>query len=485
MELSTLKSLLSDPGKLIGRVQSLRPVDQEEFEDIQPENHGVMKPSVRKKREVKYDTEEKDPITDQPIMKTVYEEVTRIPSPIEKNIVNWSVQMCAGIPIDPQAKPVGVDEEVIFEMVKHELTANKTDFKDKEILRLMGTYKRVAEVWYSEEAPEGYWGEIGTFPTKMRMMLLSYENGNILFPIFNDYGDFIALTREYVVLDEDDRETTMFDIFMIDQRITFKQNGATWDQASIVVNKYGKINVMYYQQDRTEYADIIPKRKRLETLQSDIGDQNLATGSPIIVASKLLGLGKRGETGKVFEVEDGGKLDILEAAGAPESIKFEWENLKKDIYADTQTPDMDMFNNDSLNGTLPIIGIKMRFLPATLKALSKQSGEFGMGIQRRYNFLKAACAVINPAVKGAAGLQITPKFGIYLPSNETEEYDNIVKLVGAGLMSKETAIIKLAFTDDPAGEYEKIKAEAEEAQKNAMAVAAASKAPAAEKPTSK
>ena len=482
MELSTLKSLLLDPTKLVSRVQTLRPIDTEDFDDVQPENHDVMDPAVRKKREIKYDTDKVD-ADNKPVMNTVYEEVTRIPSPIEKNIINWSVQMCAGIPIDPQAKPKEGSETVIFEMVKHELTSNKTDFKDKEILRLLGTYKRVAEVWYSEIAPVGYWGEIGNFPTRMRLMLLSYENGNILYPIFDGYGDFIALTREYTVIDDDDKESKMFDVFMIDQRITFRQEGSGWSEYTKVPNKYGKINVMWYQQDRTEYADIVPKRKRLETLQSDIGDQNLATGSPIIVASKLLGLGKRGETGKVFEVEDGGKLDILEAAGAPESIKFEWDNLKKDCYADTQTPDMDMFDGDALGSNLPIIGIKMRFLPATLKALSKQSGEYGMGIQRRYNFLKAACAVINPAVKDATGLAITPKFGVYLPSNETEEYTNIVSLVGAGLMSKETAIVKLAFTDDPAGEYEKIKAEAEEAQAKAMAVAAASKAPIADPAT--
>lgn len=457
MELSTLKNLLADPTKLISRIQTLRPVDTEDFDDIQPENHDVMDPAVRKKREIKYDTDQVD-ADNKPVMRTVYEEVTRIPSPIEKTIVNWSVQMCAGVPIDPQAKPKDGPETVIFDMVKHELTANKTDFKDKEILRLMGTYKRVAEVWYSEPAAEGYWGEIGNFPTRMRLMLLSYENGNLLFPLFDNYGDFIALTREYKVIDDNDQETNMFDVFMVDKRATFKQSGGQWVEVDPAINKYGKINVMYYQQDRTEYADIIPKRKRIETLDSDLGDQNLATGSPIIVASKLLGLGKRGETGKVFEVEDGGKLDILEAAGAPESLRMERENLSKGMYADTQTPDMDMFD-DALGANLPIIGIKMRFLPATLKALSKQSGEFGIGIQRRYNFLKAACAVINPAVKSATGLVITPKFGIYLPSNETEEYANIVSLVTTGLMSKETAIVKLAFTDDPAAEYEKIKAE--------------------------
>lgn len=220
MELDTLKKLLLDPAMLISRIQSLRPVDSDIFEDIQPENHDVMNGSIRKKREVKYDTDEVDPVTDKPVMKTDYEEVTRIPSAIEKQIIEWSVQIAAGVPVEPHAQPKEGQEAVMFSMVKHELDSNKTNFKDKEVLRLLGTYKRVAEVWYSEEAPEGYWGELGNFPTRMRIMLLSYENGNNLFPLFDNTGDFIGLTREYKIKDDDDKEVLMFDIFMSDQRLT-------------------------------------------------------------------------------------------------------------------------------------------------------------------------------------------------------------------------------------------------------------------------
>jgi len=215
MDLAALKILLTDPTKLIAKIQSIRAKDTDVFEDIQPENHGVMDEQLRKKREVKYDTGETDPITGKEIMTTDYEEVTRIPSAIEKQIIEWSVQMAAGVPVEPLAQPKEGTETTMFNMVKYELDSNKTDFKDKEVLRLLGTYKRVAEVWYSENAPEGYWGELGNFPTRMRLMLMSYETGDILFPLFDSTGDFIGLTREYKIRDDDDKEVLMFHVYRL------------------------------------------------------------------------------------------------------------------------------------------------------------------------------------------------------------------------------------------------------------------------------
>jgi len=89
----------------------------------------------------------------------------------------------------------------------------------------------------------------------------------------------------------------------------------------------------------------------------------------------------------------------------------------------------------------------MMFLPATNKARSNQDGDLGMEWQRHLNLLKAAMAVINTRVKPSVSMPVKPMFKIELPRNLKEEYTNIVSLVGAGLLSKETAIRMLAFTE--------------------------------------
>lgn len=464
MELSTLTNLLSDPKTLIEKVQAARP--DEDIKSIQPEDHEVMDPQERKDREVNIDTGTVD-AQNNPVMRKTFEPVTRIPSPIEKNIIDWAAQMAAGVPVEAHAVPANSSEQTLCDMVKHTLKTNKTEYLDKTVVRLMGTYKRCAEVWFTEDCDQFYWGTLGTFKKRLRLMILSQETGDTLFLITNNVGDAIALTREYKIKNEEDKDVEMFDIWIQGAYITYQKSESDWTQIGNVKQTYGKASFVYYSQDRLEYEDITQKRKRLETLDSDHADQNIATGSPILVAKGLLGMGKRGETGKTFEVTEGGDLKMLEAAGTPESLKMERENLLNGIYYDTNTPNMSIFDAEGMGANTPGITIKLRFLPATLKAMNKQSGSWGMGVQRRYNFLKSACAVINTGVSGAVGVEISPRFQVYLPENTTEKYDNVIKLYGAGLISIKTAITMLGITDQI--DEEIIAIEAEVAKRAALA----------------
>jgi len=465
MELSTLTTLLQTPAKLVEKIRSARP--DEDIKSIEPEDHEVMQETERKKREVMVDTGTLD-AQGNPVMRKTFEEVTRIPTRIEKNIIDWAAQMAAGVPVDYHALPADDTEQLMYDMVKHTVKSNKLEYLDKTVVRLMATYKRCAEVWFSEDCDEFHWAPLGTWKKRMRMMLLSKETGDTLFLITDNVGDAIALTREYKVKDEEDKDVEMFDIWINGAYITFKKGQADWVEVGNVPQSYGKASFVYYSQDRVEYQDIVQKRKRLEQLDSDHADQNIATGSPILVASGLLGMGKRGETGKTFEVTEGGDLKMLEAAGTPESLKMERENLLNGIYYDTNTPNMSIFDGEGVGANMPIIGIKIRFLPATLKAMNKQSGSWGMGVQRRCNFLKAALCQINTGLKSAQGLDISPRFQVYLPSNETEEYNNIIALVGAGLMSTRAAVTKLGLVDDI--EAEMLAIEKEVAARGASAI---------------
>lgn len=453
MELSTLTTLLQDPKKLIEKVRSARP--DEDIKSIQPEDHEVMQKSERKDREVinVKEVDGKEETT------TSYEPVTRIPSAIEKNIIDWAAQMAAGVPVDYHALPENAQEEMLYAMFKHTVKSNKLEYLDKTVVRLMATYKRCAEVWFSEDCDAFHWSGIGTFKKRMRMMLMSQETGDKLFLVTDNVSDAIALTREYLIKDEEDKDVEMFDIWVNGAYITYRKGATDWEEIGNIKQNYGKASFVYYSQDRLEYEDIIQKRKRLETLDSDHADQNIATGSPILVAKGLLGMGKRGETGKTFETTEGGDLKMLEAAGTPESLKMERENLLNGIYYDTNTPNMSIFDGEGVGSNLPIIGIKIRFLPATLKAMNKQSGSWGMGVQRRCNFLKAALCQINKSLATAQGLDISPRFQVYLPSNETEEYNNIIALVGAGLLSTRAAVTKLGLVDNIEEEILAIEAE--------------------------
>ncbi|WP_158826572.1 phage portal protein [Mucilaginibacter lacusdianchii] len=155
-------------------------------------------------------------------------------------------------------------------------------------------------------------------------------------------------------------------------------------------------------------------------------------------------------------------MRYVESKGGQQSASDERKNIRTDIFIETATPDLKF---EDISGDLPGVTIEIMLLPATNKARRKHKGSIGMFHQRNLNFLKSAMAVINTEVKPSVGLVMKPEFKIELPRNLKEEYANIVSLVGAGLMSKETAVKQLAFTANPEEEYERINAEATEAAK--------------------
>lgn len=61
--------------------------------------------------------------------------------------------------------------------------------------------------------------------------------------------------------------------------------------------------------------------------------------------------------------------------------------------------------------------------------------------------------------EASAGIGYIATLRVYLPSNETEEYANIIALVGAGLLSSRAAVTKLGLVDNIEEENEAIEKE--------------------------
>jgi hypothetical protein len=499
MEESTIKSFINDPGKLISKITSTRKTDDDDYKQYEPANHKVTEASHRKDREVMkpvYDSNGQEelipegmPGAGEPRMRSTTEKVARITSSAQKMIVQWACQIAAGVPVEvtpPNDMKPDTAEEKLYKMLLRTLKDNKIEYLDKEILRLKKTYKICAEVWFSEECLTTYWKDLGNTGSKfkMRLMIMSPETGDTLYPIKNGIGKMIALGREYKALEGDDnKEVSKFDLFTKDAIYTYTQANGGWllDAEATKKLSYGKCNFIVHEQAAVEWADVQGKIERLETVYSNHADQNDATAFPILVAKgKLTGYAARGETGKTFETSEDGDLKFLEATGAPESVKMERDNLIKLIYDETFTPQISFSDATSLGANVPGVTMKLFFLPATLKAMNEQSGGWGMCVQRRFNFLLTAMKVINTSL-ATVEIEVTPRFSIFMPSNDVEKYQNIISLVAAGLLSKSKAIEMLALTDDHAEEFERIQKELSDAQ--AKAIELAQKTKPVEQPT--
>ncbi|WP_183560653.1 phage portal protein [Mucilaginibacter sp. SP1R1] len=472
MELSELKALLTDPLKLVSAVKALEPVIPDYAYDLEPENHRVFKDlQYRPWREVEVATGVLDNLGNM-TYRSEKRDVHRIPSSTQKQILDWAVRMnlSGGIEIDATIRDgFKATDDTMLAMLKKTWEDNKLDYIAQKIDRLKKNYTQALVVWYSVPAEDGFWDGIAPTTTKfkMRCSVFSPEDGDIIIPIYNQYKEMIGCARSYTVT-IDSKDVNKMDMFLSDKYITYVEASSGWAVEKDTTITYGKANFVFHGQKRPEYADVIPKIERVEENDSDSADENQISAFPILAAigdiEAATGGGTK-NTRKTFQLKgEGADLKYVEAKGAQQSAIDERKNLRRDIYDETSTPQISM---EQITGTanIPGVTIELMFLPATNKAKSNQDGDLGMEWQRHLNLLKSCMSVLNIGVKPSVSMPVKPKFKIELPRNTTEDYANIVSLVGAGLMSKETAIAQLKFTDDPAAEYEKIKSEAAEAAK--------------------
>lgn len=369
--------------------------------------------------------------------------------------------MClsGGIEIDATLREGFATDEVMLAMLKRTWEDNKLDYIAQKIDRIKKNYTQALVVWYSEPAEEGFWEGIApaTSKFKMRCSVFSPEDGDIIIPIWDQYKKMISAARSYTV-NVDDKDVNKMDLFLSDKYITYVEVSGGWELEKETLIKYGKANFVYHGQKRPEYADVLPKIERVEEGDSDTADENQQSSFPILAASgeiiEAIG-GSKGNTRKTFQMENGGDLKYVEAKGAQQSAIDERSNLRRDIYDETATPQISM---EQIKGSsnIPGVAIEMMFLPATNKARANQDGDLGMEWQRHLNLLKSCMAVINVNVKPSVSMPVKPKFKIELPRNLNEEYERIVTLVAAGLMSVRTAIAKLGIVDNIEEEIELI-----------------------------
>ena len=432
--------------------------------EYEPSTHKVVKDLVmRPDKQIQTGTD------DEPETDTVY--VARLPVPYQKKIVRMRAAFLCGNPIKLEAKPKEGVETGLFDVIGKTWDDNKLDYKSKGLVKLMMSDLEVAELWYPVEADADYWAGTSNANLKKRLkvQVIGSKFGDVLYPVFDEYGDMVAFGREYVMKTTDDKKSYHFDVYTADQTYYATQKVGIYTVDRAEVNEFKKIPIIYYQQDQPEWSDVQMLINQYEISLSDHTDTNAYHVDPTtIVEGKIVGFAKKGEKGKVLEIEPGAKVNLLAWAQATASLELEQKNLRGHILNETSTPDISFQEMKGL-GNFSGIALKMLFLDAHLAAADKEE-VFGECIQRRINFLKAAHIALNPAMKAAAGLKITPKFEYYLPQNDEEKVRVLTTANGGKpIMSDKSSITQNPLIDDSDAELDQIKLEQAAADKKAAA----------------
>ncbi|PVH26314.1 phage portal protein [Sphingobacterium corticibacter] len=432
-----------------------------------PYHHDVNDPSVREKRKLEIEGEEyTDSITQETKSSVQYDEVevNRLQLARQKQIVQSAVFFECGASITLDFTGKNEKENEFFELIKKVWDDNKLSFKTEDIVERRMIETHCAELWY-DYTSEDYWD--GTMlegsTRKPGMLLLCKENGDDIFPVWNEHNEFVGLGRKYERTNIiTDLKTLHFD-FYTGETIIFgrQQDGESWE--SVVREGYGFLALIYHSQPRPEWSDTQPLSNREETNFSNIADTNDYYGDPaMVVEGEAESLPSKGEVAKVIQVKgtsDGGRgsVSFAQPDAMVESKKMEFEKLKQEQFDITNTPDISFNTMSQLmsNGTSGI-ALRLLFMGPQLKGNKAQKRLHEM-LVRRINVIKKMLISFSTAeLSEMKNVNPAINFKDALPVNKQELIGNVTSLVNAKLLSRKTAITMLGEVSDVEAELNQI-----------------------------
>lgn len=314
----------------------------------------------------------------------------------------------------------------------------------------------------------------GKQAVKLRCQVLNKLSGDF-FPHFDDMGDMDAFTYRYTTLDVDGKKIEKAKIYTAEKILVYAKQGASWelDEKGNQQNLFGKIPVVYVEQDEPEWEQVATMIDNFENRLSRLADTNDYFSEPLL---KLFGEVKKmpgkDEVGRIlefpmYEDDSSGKKIHGDAEYAtwdhvPESVKMDLETSWDTIFAMSSTPDLS-FNNIKGVGNVSGIAMKLMFMDAFM-AREEKMEIFDSALRRCVSVVLSGMQnVTSIKHKNDASLEgIEVDFTGILPEDVSEFIDTLLAASGnKPIMSQETATSKNPLNKDSNDEIEKIKSESQ------------------------
>ena len=428
-----LMKLIQD--KDISQVQTLlqnRDMDViEAIEEYNPETHKVNKRKDKQRKN-------KEPYR-----------VEKLPRTRQRYINEVELFFLLGNPIKWKNDVNGTDEA--FKAYNEFLQDTRFHTTMRQAKRLAGSETESAKIYhiYDDNGKPG-----------VKVLVISKSKGYTLRPLFDQYENLIAFGYGYN-LKEGDRTIEHFDIETPAYIFRCKKANIGWEVTPLV-NPSGKINVIYYRQDKAWYGTQ-PRCDREEHIDSKAADTNNYFADPKLKATAdvIQSLAEADTAGEVIQMssKDNSSVEYLVPPEYSSMKDSEKKDLNNSILFDSFTPDFS-FENMKGMGTLSGEALKRAMTLGYIKRDNLKE-IYDILVDREKNLILAIMMNVTHIHlrEQLAKMNITHEFAE--PFNEDKEklWASIGKLYSDGIISLDLAVNMLALTDAPQEEIERIKNE--------------------------
>ena len=316
-------------------------------------------------------------------------------------------------------------------------------------------------LWYVVESPNTLYG----FKSKYKLKCKTYSpmDGAKLYPLFDEYGDMLAMSIAYT-RKVGDETIDYFETYTDSEHIKWtNRTGGEYTEEREKV-EIGKIPIVYGWRPKPCYDGLSTYREEIEYALSRNSDVVAYNSAPVMkVSGGIQGEEDKGESRRVYRVENGGDVQYVSWSQSTEALKFHVDKMFELFWVQSQMPDISAPKMMGL-GNIGFDARQTIFTDAHLK-VGDEAGGLVESFERECNIIKAFLKLMN--VKYANEVDNVDVEHVVTPFIQRNEADEIKKWMtangGKPVISQVESISRTGLADDATAMYDQIVKETNEA----------------------
>lgn len=421
------------------------------IKDYEPTMHDIVTDTVTRQNKVRSDG--------------TVEQASRIYVGLEKLLTKRITEFMYSIPVkriyhniegNPTRQQIAKAIEAIYKYARI----------DSENIKRGNAYFASCEVftiWYTVESPNTLYGFTSRY--KLKCKTYSPMDGVKLYPLLDELGDMIAMSFEYTKKVKSE-QITFFETYTANMHYKWKQEGSGWELVKSEPVAILKIPGVYAYCSVPIYHGLSYIRKEIEYTLSRNSDVIAYNSAPILkIAGGIKGSENKGESRRVYRVEQNGDVAYVSWAQSIEALKYHVDTLVKLFWSQSQMPDISFENMKSL-GNIGFDARQTLLTDAHLK-VGDESGAWIEAFERECSVIKAFLKMMNVTWKGEVdNVEVEHVITPFIQNDEKSEIEKWVTASGGkAVVSQLEAIKNLGISTDPQETLSQIQKEDETASR--------------------
>lgn len=358
------------------------------------------------------------------------EYVTRITCDMQRLATKRMTELVCGIPVRRVYKPENDRQKEIVGYMEKIYERNRIDSVNIERCNMLFAGCEVMTLWYAVEQPNNMYGFSSSL--KFRCRNFSPMLGDDLYPLFDEYGDLIALSVGYT-RKSGRKMVQYFDTYTSAKHIKWSTANGDWEEVENEDITLGKIPAVYAFRPTPIWEDTSRIVFEIEWALSRNGNYLRKNSKPVFVvfADEQIKYGDEKDENQEFrsimQYPKGSTAQYITWSQAVENLKFYVTELRQSFFTQLQLPD---WSYESMKAS-PMSGEsrKQLFIDAQLK-VRDESGRLLEFFDREANVVKAFLKVALGS-SYEADIDALPVENIITAYTITDEKDTVTNLTTA------------------------------------------------------